>query len=147
MRLLPGDVNLGDLIKAPSAESRHCKVSIFLLVMDKYLGEDTLRVVPVNILLLLKFSSTDFSVWSNVCCDVFLMVIMYFHHSFHVYYLGFFYKEGLSFHSFSSICIFIQIFIYMSTDSDNFLFCGLYIIIIYFLAQIIPASAVGASSG
>lgn len=52
---LPGDLNFGDLIKALSTESRHCKVTIFLFVMDKYLGEDTLRVS-----MLISCSSSNF---------------------------------------------------------------------------------------
>lgn len=43
-RLIAGDVNLGHLVKVLSAGFLHCKVTVFLFVVDRYLGGGTLRV-------------------------------------------------------------------------------------------------------
>lgn len=43
-RLMAGDVNLGHLVKVLSAGFLHCKVTVFLFVIDRYLGGGTLRV-------------------------------------------------------------------------------------------------------
>lgn len=83
--LIIGDINFDQ----GGAGFLHSKVIIFSFVIDQFLGGGILRYYA-NILFPLRFSPTDFSIHQWLCLQnyyhcVYLMALLYFSHSSHIY--------------------------------------------------------------